>query len=451
MRNFNHFIASIGLFVLLFGACTKSGEGEASREVVKVTIDQTSLTLTRGETTRLHATVEPSNAIDTDIRWESTDVDVATVDEFGLVTAVKAGETTVLAYCGKKAGTCTVTVEGVEATSLKLDRTHVTASPDDVFTLTATYEPENIDDPTLLWTSSNKEVAEVDRNGQVTVLSLGTATITVALGELTATCEVVSQSKPNLFDLYYEDNTYSSEFNPDKQAIGVVFWVGDPTENDPELKKDHPECTHGLVISWSEVPDPDYSWRALDCYWQNSPANVGAWIEANTSYPSIRCSSLGGEVNNDLLNMPYGYSNTKAIREYNKANPSNEVTAVTRIDEFEKLWPAPKSSSGWYLPSAKEGSLMWGGEYTGNVFGNGAGDEIIKGINKSIYKARDYFYYEDEYDYDTGMYLEDMHQYWVSNEYYDNSDFAYYVSGAVMFTKKSDRQTIAYTRYIFAF
>lgn len=444
MRKFS-LIPAIAILLAIVSSCA----GKDSREVSSVVLDQIQVSLYKGETVRLHADILPANAINQDIRWESADEDVATVDGFGLVTGVGYGETTILAYCGSKAGTCDVIVEKVAAETLSLDRTEVSAAPGDVFTLKASYTPADLESPTIYWTSSNKEVAEVDRNGQVTVLSLGSAEITATLDGLKAVCKVVAVERPNLFDIYYEDDTYSPDFNPEKKAIGIVFWVGDPTQNDPELAKDHPACTHGLVVAWDELRDPDVPWRHIDCYWQNNPANVGAWVDANTDYPSIRCSSLPGEPGNDLLNLPYGYSNTKAIREYNKANPAYEVTAVAKIDEFQQLWPAPVNSSGWYLPSAKEGSLMWGGEYNGNVFGSGAGNTIQKGIEAAIWKCRDYFYYEDDYDYNTGQYLDSM--YWVSNEYYGDSAFAYYISGSVMFVKKSDRQTVVYTRYIFAF
>lgn len=54
--------------------------------------------------------------------------------------------------------------------------------------LTATKTPADTTDA-LLWTSSDESVATVE-NGTVSVVGLGTATITVTCGEQTATCEV---------------------------------------------------------------------------------------------------------------------------------------------------------------------------------------------------------------------------------------------------------------------
>lgn len=76
-----------------------------------MTISQSSLTIEEGETATLSASVQddPNRAI----MWSSSDATVATV-EGGVVTAIKAGETTITASGGKVSATCTVTVEAAE-------------------------------------------------------------------------------------------------------------------------------------------------------------------------------------------------------------------------------------------------------------------------------------------------------------------------------------------------
>ena len=55
--------------------------------------------------------------------------------------------------------------------------------------LTASLEPENAQG-TISWSSSDTSVATVDKNGLVTAVQSGKATITASVGTLTATCEI---------------------------------------------------------------------------------------------------------------------------------------------------------------------------------------------------------------------------------------------------------------------
>ena len=81
--------------------------------VTSVSLDKASLELTEGGTGTLIATVEPNNAINKNVTWESSNTSVATVDANGLVTAVSAGTATITVTTvdGNKTAACTVTVK----------------------------------------------------------------------------------------------------------------------------------------------------------------------------------------------------------------------------------------------------------------------------------------------------------------------------------------------------
>ena len=63
--------------------------------VVSVSLDQTSASLTEGETLQLTATVSPDNATNKSISWTSSNASVATVSADGLVSAVAPGTATI--------------------------------------------------------------------------------------------------------------------------------------------------------------------------------------------------------------------------------------------------------------------------------------------------------------------------------------------------------------------
>lgn len=82
--------------------------------VTSVELDKTSISIEEGETETLIATVLPVDATNKAVTWESSDEDVATVDD-GVVTAVKKGSATITCKSvadPTKLATCEVTVIG---------------------------------------------------------------------------------------------------------------------------------------------------------------------------------------------------------------------------------------------------------------------------------------------------------------------------------------------------
>lgn len=77
--------------------------------VESITLNKTQLSLVKGATETLTATVLPTTATDKAVTWESSDTAVATVEN-GVVTAVAAGNATITAKAGEKTATCAVTV-----------------------------------------------------------------------------------------------------------------------------------------------------------------------------------------------------------------------------------------------------------------------------------------------------------------------------------------------------
>lgn len=85
-------------------------------EVVPVTgvkLDKTSLTLQETDSATLTATVDPADATNKNVNWESNDTSIATVDASGKVTAISAGNATITAIAADGSGesaSCSVTV-----------------------------------------------------------------------------------------------------------------------------------------------------------------------------------------------------------------------------------------------------------------------------------------------------------------------------------------------------
>ena len=143
------------------------------------------MTLKAGETTEpLVMAVLPSNATNQAVVWESSDEDIATVSANGEVHAVKSGRATVTVTTvdGQKTATCSVIVEAGGAVSVT--GIEVTPKTGDLVVggqalqLNAEVTPSNATDKSVVWASSNPQVASVSRTGGlVSLLKKGTAII----------------------------------------------------------------------------------------------------------------------------------------------------------------------------------------------------------------------------------------------------------------------------------
>ena len=164
--------------------------------VTGVKLNKETLELFTDGSETLTATVEPGNATNKNVTWNTSDNTVATVDENGTVTAVGAGEATITVTTedGSKTATCIVTVT-VPVTGVKLNKETLELFTDGSETLTATVEPGNATNKNVTWSSSEETIAIVDNNGTVTAVGAGEATITATAGGITATC-VVHVRKP---------------------------------------------------------------------------------------------------------------------------------------------------------------------------------------------------------------------------------------------------------------
>lgn len=97
-----------------FGASVTIDVTVDGKKVENITLSATEHTMYVGETTTLTATVTPDDATNKGVMWVSSDDNVATVDENGLVTAISAGEAIIHAVAKDGSGveaTCTVTIK----------------------------------------------------------------------------------------------------------------------------------------------------------------------------------------------------------------------------------------------------------------------------------------------------------------------------------------------------
>ena len=155
-------------------------------------------------------------------------------------------------------------------------------------------------------------------------------------------------------DFYLKDGTLLSKDTPltDEQkaaCAGIVCWVGDATATDPALKRDFPQCTHGLVVSLKETMS----------VWQNNSASttIQSWAENQEFYKQGYYALYKGvDRGFESPGGIQGYNNTQILKEYNKSEyaANYPVTILNSFDEITEGIILPNVTSGWYLPSPKE-------------------------------------------------------------------------------------------------
>src|SRR5690606_17055211 len=117
--------------------------------VTSVELDQSTLTINRGETATLKATVSPADATNPAVVWRSSDPAVATVAD-GVVIAHSAGTATITVETidGGFSATSEVTVV-IPVAGVELDQSTLTIHRGEMATLTATVSPADATNQTL--------------------------------------------------------------------------------------------------------------------------------------------------------------------------------------------------------------------------------------------------------------------------------------------------------------
>lgn len=196
---------------------------------------------------------------------------------------------------------------------------------------------------------------------------------------------------------------------------GIVFWTANqettaittPAKltDDEIMKADFPNCTHGLIVSLKNV--------AGETKWQSTKADIASWqssdfTDANKNkYKSI----ASGKDATAPINYILGYQNTKLLKAYNEQCADvNKVLPVSLLGTWETTNPAPNNTTGWFIPSVKELTLLCGIDVDDVGENNSGGTDTKTAMNTILTSLGGS--YADTFD--TSFY-------WSSSEYTNNT------------------------------
>jgi uncharacterized protein YjdB len=270
-----NFFLSLAVALICTAFITSCGE-EADKEVAveSVSVTPTTLSLLKGTTGNITATVSPDNAANKLVKWSSDRPAIATVSAEGLVTALEVGTVNITATSDADASKkATVAVEVtpiiILVESVTTPEAVIAVEVNREKTLTATILPENATNPELTWSSSAPSVATINATtGVVRGIAAGTATMTVtatADPTKTATVSVIVvgayvteiKATPAALPYFYVGNTVnvSLEILPEAAEPKDVVWESSNesivTVNDEGLLTAIAAGTAEITVSWA--------------------------------------------------------------------------------------------------------------------------------------------------------------------------------------------------------
>lgn len=180
-------------------------------KVEGISFSEKEKTVMQGESFNLSLVFTPSYATNKNATYSSSDENIATVDNNGNVKTVHVGECVIKAKSedGGFEAECKVIVKPIPLESISFEESGYAIEDGGTLQLELKYYPENASNKDVTWSSSNTNVATVDKNGVVKGINKGNATITATStdGGHTASCSVKIADISNFMYVYFSSSS----------------------------------------------------------------------------------------------------------------------------------------------------------------------------------------------------------------------------------------------------
>lgn len=256
-------ISSMGLRVYNH---TNSLHRSDSVHVTALTIAPATKDLAVGTSYQLTPTITPVSATNHTLVWTSSDDNIATVDDYGNVTAVALGTVTITATTVDGGLTATATinvlnsVNPVLVSSLQMIPETYTLEPGNFVQLVTTMTPIDIDDKSLTWTVSDPNVLIIDSTGMVQGALEGTVQVIATTNDgsnLSDTSTITVQTQFSTFvQCFFLPSTIESDTN---FTVNVDYSTGYPSNVLVELR----DANNTVIANGSSAVSPGLSTTAV--------------------------------------------------------------------------------------------------------------------------------------------------------------------------------------------
>lgn len=181
---------------------------EAKIENIEVSLD--SNTLKKGETKSLNIKITPEEASKHKVIFSSSNTSVATVDDKGLIKAIRSGKATITVKAKENNVETSINIIVYSpVTKISLEQSEIYMSVGDNFQINAIIEPNDADNKLVAYTSSNEEIASIDEDGIITAKQEGNVILTISSNEnpeIKAECNLNIVRKVEESELQIDDS-----------------------------------------------------------------------------------------------------------------------------------------------------------------------------------------------------------------------------------------------------
>ncbi len=175
-------------------------------EKIDLLIDNT--TIQKGERKKLNVTISPKEAENHKILYSSSNPRVATVDENGLINALRPGTTTIIVKAQENTVKNQIDIIVYsKVTGITINQEELYVQIGETFQITGTIEPEDANEKTIIYSSINPQIASIEENGVVTAHQQGETTIIVSSKEnqnIKAECKIIVVRKIEDSEINFE-------------------------------------------------------------------------------------------------------------------------------------------------------------------------------------------------------------------------------------------------------
>lgn len=196
-----------------------------------ITLSKTDIDMKPGETVSLTYNISPDNTTNKDVIWKTSDPKVASISYGGFtsnaeITAKGQGEATItvsLKENPKVYATCKIKVGAAKLENISFEEKEKTIMQGKSTKLDIVFTPSYATNKNVQWTSSNKDIATVDKEGNVTGVHFGECMITAKAedGGYEAACKIIVKPIP-VENISFSSRYYDIEIGGEKQ-LNVIF------------------------------------------------------------------------------------------------------------------------------------------------------------------------------------------------------------------------------------
>lgn len=308
-------------------------QDDNSIPVNDVLLDKTTLTLIEGEEYILTASIIPEDATNNNLKWTTSNFNIASVEDNGKIIAKKSGNAvvTVTTEDGGYSKNCEITVK---PTLVKIEaekeNIKVKEGQSEDIRIKVYYSDESSEFLTegIIWDSKNKDIAAVN-NGKIEGLSIGETIITAEYKGKKISIPVIVRAYNKIEETFGEDNNYYLYVNSiERNWLDYGYAYNAPKEGKEYVK-----------IKMTFENDGKYDSFYVSKYDIFLKDDNGNEIRGETFFSKLKDGLIGGTVN------PQKFITGSMIFEVDK-----DVTLSQLIYKKENIELDIKFFSKGYIP-----------------------------------------------------------------------------------------------------